>query len=107
MFSGGGNAFCCEVYFVNKVDKLDLKWGTDSPIQVRDPVYGIATQIISRGSFTTRVADSKKFVLKFVGGSNIVVADDAVQKRFRAMFVQNVKSLIAAAVMESPVLWAL
>ena len=101
MFSGGENAFRCEVYFVNKVDKLDLKWGTDSPIQVRDPVYGIATQIISRGSFTIRVSDSKKFVLKFVGGSGIVVADDAVQKRFRAMFVQNVKSSIAAAVMES------
>lgn len=101
MFSGGENAFHCEVYFVNKVDKLDLKWGTDSPIQVRDPVYGIATQIISRGSFTIRVADSKKFVLKFVGGNSVVVADDAVQKQFRAMFVQNVKSSIAAAVMES------
>ena len=101
MFSGGVNAFSCEVCFVNKTDKLDLKWGTDSPIQVRDPVYGIATQIVSRGSFTIRVSDSKKFVLKFVGGNRIVLAGDAIQKRFRAMFVQNVKSSIAAAVMES------
>ena len=101
IFSGGESAFCCEVYFINKADALDLKWGTDSPIQVRDPVYGIATQIVSRGSFTVRISDSKKFVLKFVGGSATIVTEDAIQKRFRTMFVQNVKASIASSVMES------
>lgn len=101
MFANGRNAFGCEVYFVNKADALDLRWGTDSPIQVRDPVYGIATQIVSRGSFTIKVADSKKFVLKFVGGNAYVVADDAIQRKFRAMFIQNIKTAIAAAVKES------
>ena len=101
MFADGRNALSCAVYFVNKADALDLRWGTDSPIQVRDPVYGIATQIVSRGSFTIRVADSKKFVLKFVGGNAYVVADDAVQRKFRAMFIQNIKTAIAAAVKES------
>ena len=101
MYAGGENAFCCDVYFVNKTDALDLKWGTDSPIQVRDPVFGIATQIVSRGSFTVRVSNSKMFVLKFVGGNSQVITENAIQKRFRAMFVQNVKASIAAAVMES------
>ena len=103
MFAGGRSAFTCEVYFVNKSDAIDLRWGTDSPIQVRDPVYGIATQIVSRGSFTVRVADSKKFVLKFVGGNRSMVSNEAVQSRFRSMFVQNVKAVIATAVMESNV----
>ena len=101
MFAGGRNAFSCEIYFVNKADALDLRWGTDSPIQVRDPVYGIATQIVSRGSFTVRVSNSKKFVLKFVGGNAYLVADDAVQRKFRAMFIQNIKTAIAAAVKAS------
>lgn len=100
MFASGESSFPCEVYFVNKADALDLRWGTDSPIQVRDPVFGIATQIVSRGSFTIRIADSKKFVLKFVGGNRQVVTDEEIQRRFRTMFIQNIKTAIASAVLD-------
>ncbi len=97
-YSGGEGTFHCEIYFINKTDVLDLAWGTDSPIQVRDPVYGIATQLVSRGSFTVRVWDSKKFVLKFVGGNCKLIMDDVIQRRFRTMFIQNVKTAIATMI---------
>lgn len=101
MFSGGVGAFSCKIYFVNKADALELKWGTDSPIQVRDPVYGIATQIVSRGSYTIRVVDSKKFVLKFVGNNFKVVTTEAIRTQFRSAILQKIKTAIATAVKNS------
>lgn len=100
-FSGGQSAFNCKVYFVNKADALELKWGTDSPIQVRDPVFGIATQIISRGSYTVRVSDSKKFVLKFVGNNFKSVTTEAIRAQFRSAIIQKIKTAIASAVKTS------
>lgn len=100
-FSGGKGAFSCKIYFVNKADALELKWGTDSPIQVRDPMWGIATQIVARGSYVVRVIDSKKFVLKFVGNNFNSITPYAIRLRFRSATMQKIKSAITSAVRES------
>lgn len=94
-FSGGVSSFNCKVYFINKADLLEVKWGTDAPVTVRDPVWMIATQIQGRGSFTIRVKDSKKFVLKFVGNNAQVVTPDFVKTQFRSATNQKIKTLIA------------
>ena len=100
-FSGGENAFHCKVFFVNKADALDLKWGTDSPIQVRDPEYGIITHVQGRGSYTVRVQDAKKFVLKFVANNVLAVDNTAISAMFRDAFLQKIKSCIARGIRES------
>lgn len=100
-FSGGENAFHCKVFFVNKADALDLKWGTDSPIQVRDPEFGIVTHVQGRGSYTVRVQDAKKFVLKFVANNIQAVDSYAVSAMFRDAFLQKIKSCIARGIRES------
>ena len=99
-FSGGENAFHCKVFFVNKADAIDLKWGTDSPIQVRDPEYGIVTHVQGRGSYTVRVQDAKKFVLKFVANNIQGVDSSAVAVMFRDAFLQKIKSCIARGIRE-------
>jgi len=38
---GGETPFSAEVIFVNKVAKLDYKWGTKSPIPIEDPRYRV------------------------------------------------------------------
>lgn len=40
-FSGGISTFNCKVYFVRKAHSLELLWGTDTPIQVRDPKWNL------------------------------------------------------------------
>lgn len=102
-FSGGVNSFNCKIYFVNKADLLEVKWGTDAPITVRDPVWMLATQVMARGSFTIRVRDSKKFVLKFVGNNAQVVAPDFVKTQFRSATNQKIKTLIASTIRSSGV----
>ena len=36
---GGKTPFSCEVFFINKITRLDIIWGTDTPIQLEDPKY--------------------------------------------------------------------
>ena len=36
---GGRSPFSAEVWYINKVFSLDVKWGTSSPIQLQDPKY--------------------------------------------------------------------
>ena len=100
MFSGGVSAFNCKVYFVNKAHVLELYWGTDSPIQMRDPVWKIQTSILARGSYTIQVEDSKKFVLKFVANNSQIKTNDEFNDKFRTLFMQKVKSLIPRAIEE-------
>ena len=48
---GGRSPFTAEVWFINKVDTLDIKWGTPSPIQLQDPKYSVFVPIRARGQF--------------------------------------------------------
>ena len=66
-FSGGVSAFNCAVYFISKTHAMDVKWGTQSPIPMRDAQYGFAVGVRARGSYTVQVKDAKKFLLKMLG----------------------------------------
>lgn len=43
--TGGQNAFHAELYFVNLVDVMSIKWGTDSRIQYMEPVLSLYFQV--------------------------------------------------------------
>ena len=70
-FSGGISTFNCVVYFVRKAHSEEIRWGTDSPIQVRDKLLGIATKLKSRGSYKVQIENPAKFLEKLVG-NNII-----------------------------------
>lgn len=92
---GGRSPFTAEVWFINKVYNLDIKWGTPSPIQIQDPKYGIFAPVRSNGAFGIQIQDSKKFLVKLVG--NIRIFDKmAITKYFRALYVTKVKDAISS-----------
>jgi len=64
---GGETPFSAEIYFVNKAVKLDVKWGTKSPIPVLDPRYNIFLPVRAFGQFGIKVMDSRKFVVQLSG----------------------------------------
>src|SRR4030042_1216363 len=55
VLTGGISTFNCKVYFVRKAHSMEINWGTDSPIQVRDPVQGIATSVQARGAYKIQI----------------------------------------------------
>ena len=95
--ANGATAFSCKVYFVSKDHKLELLWGTDTPIQLRDPVLRVQTSIKARGSYSIQVIDSKKFLVKLVGNNIQYFTQDELNRYFRSVFLQEIKDGIAHA----------
>lgn len=100
-FSGGISTFNCKVYFVRKAHSQEILWGTDSPIQVRDPKLGIATSVQARGSYKIQIDDSKKFLVKLVGNNIQNFQQDSLNQYFRNEFSQYIKSSIAQSIKNS------
>lgn len=100
-FSGGISTFNCKVYFVRKAHSQEILWGTDSPIQVRDPKLGIATSIQARGSYKIQIYDSKKFLVKMVGNNIQNFQQNSLNQYFKNEFIQYIKSAIATAIKQS------
>lgn len=64
---GGKTPFPAEIYFVNKTEIPNLKWGTKQPIQLLDPVYNIAVPIRAFGSYSIRLLDTRPFLTMAIG----------------------------------------
>ncbi|GAB3346404.1 SPFH domain-containing protein [Modestobacter lapidis] len=99
--TGGVSPFSAQVYFVSKDHKLGLFWGTDTPIQMRDPVLRLQTSIQARGSYSVQVHDSKKFLVKLVGSNLQLLSEADLGSYFRSAFLQHVKDAIAQHIKDS------
>ena len=95
MLSGGISTFNCFVYFVRKASTMELLWGTNSPIQLRDPVQGIATSIKARGSYKIHIDDSIKVITTLLGSNISKFEPGDVERYFANEFQQKIKSTIA------------
>lgn len=100
-FSGGISTFNCVVYFVRTAHSEEILWGTDSPIQVRDKMLGIATKIRGRGSYKIQISNPVKFLEKLIGNNVPFQFQADLNKYFINEFQSKVKSVIARALNES------
>lgn len=94
-FSGGISTFNCVVYFVRKADSQEIKWGTDTPIQVRDKVWGIRTDVRVRGVYKVRIVNPSKFIEKLVGNNNAFLQQEEITHYFESEFVGKIKNVIS------------
>lgn len=64
---GGKSPFPAEIYFINKTEIPNLKWGTKSPIQLQDPVYKLAIPIRAFGAYSIKVKDTRSLLMAAIG----------------------------------------
>ncbi len=95
MFSGGISTFNCFVYFVRKSDTEEIKWGTDSPIQLRDKVYNIRTTARVRGAYRLRIEDPATFLSKMVSSNVESFSNDDLTRYFSMEFQGKIKSAVS------------
>lgn len=100
-FTGGISTFNCVVYFVRKAHSVEIRWGTGSPIQVRDKLLGIATKLRARGSYKVQIDNSVKFLEKLIGNNVPFQLQEELNKYFISEFQSKIKSVIARALNES------
>ena len=100
--TGGESPFKAHVWFVNKVNVLDVKWGTQTPILLRDPEYRIALPVRAYGQFGIRINESRKFLLKLAGSRARLTRDDLVSA-FRGLILSRVGDMIATYISQKKI----
>ena len=100
---GGKSPFTAEIWYINKIFALDVKWGTASAIQLQNPKYKVFVPVTAFGQFGIKVDDSKKFLTKLVG--TLPSFDhDVMVKYFRGLLVSNVKNVISEYLIKKNIL---
>lgn len=99
---GGRSPFAAEVWYVNKLFTLDVKWGTPSPIQMQDARYKIFVPVRANGMFGIQVEDSKKFLVKLVGTMPAFDRNMLVN-HFRGLCVTKVKDALSAYLLKKQI----
>lgn len=97
MPTGGATPFHCEVYFINKVEQMAIKWGTDSRVTFMEPKYNFPLQIGASGEMSLRVEDSRKLLLKIVG-TEALLNQDKLISMFKMFLMTRVKSYLAQSI---------
>ena len=105
--TGGINVFHCEVYFINMVTQMGIRWGTDSKVRLFDPASGLHVEIGASGNFNMRVTDPAKLILKLVGTTDGLMQSDVTGEgksygtgMFKALIVNKVKANLARIIKE-------
>lgn len=92
--TGGESAFKASVWFVNKASILDIKWGTQTPILLRDPEYQIPIYVRAYGQFGIRINNGRQFVLKLAGGKSSITRSD-VENYFKGLILSRMGDMLA------------
>lgn len=93
--TGGISTFNCVVYFVRKADSEEIRWGTETPIQVRDKVWGIRTDAKVRGAYKVRIEDPVIFLEKLIGSNVPFQLQSDLDKYFASVFQGKMKSAVS------------
>lgn len=99
---GGKTPFTCYVYFINKVNVLDIMWGTDSPIALEDPKYRILVNVRANGTLGFRIVDSRKFVVKCVAQLPEFTTND-IKKNIKGVLMAHIKNAISKTIIRNNV----
>ena len=94
---GSRSPFTAEVFYVNRRSILDIKWGTQVPIQLKDPVYQVIIPLRAFGQYGVSVEDPGLFLEKLVGTSEAYTTDDLV-RYFRGLVGSRVTDELAGAI---------
>src|SRR6185437_15666948 len=92
---GFSSPFKAEVYFVATRQFTDFKWGTQNPITLRDPEFGMV-RLRAFGTYALRVADPSKLLRQLVG-TDPQFRTEEVQEFLRQTIVSKLAPAIANA----------
>lgn len=99
---GSNSPFTAEIWYINKTVKRDMKWGTTSPIPLRDPLIGLPVSVRSFGRWGAKIIDSRSIVTQITGAQ---LGTDAVKIKeyFNGEIIQKLSATIASAVVKEKI----
>ena len=98
--TGGKTPFHAEVYFVNKVEQLGIKWGTESKVSFIEPTYNFPLSLGASGEFFISIDDGTKLFLRLLGTENLL-NQDLLVTYFKSFMTMHIKSILVSSIMEN------
>ncbi len=101
--------FHSEVYFVNKVVQMAVKWGTPERVRFIDPLTGAPLELGASGELNLQVSDSRRLLVKLVGTMKGIAWDSgenmakSLQASFRPLISNAVKVNLADVIKENSI----
>lgn len=97
--------YAAELYFINTTTKLDIAWGTMSPIQLVDPKYNVKLRIRAYGQFGMKIDDYRVVLTELIGTlkPQDIVNYSKILEYFKGILVMKANSLIAQAIIKNKV----
>ena len=90
---GFKSPFYADVFFINTKQFTNQKWGTSSPITMRDKDFG-SIRLRGFGSYAFKVSNPEAF-LKEVAGTNSIFTTEDIQSYIRSHLVTSISDTIA------------
>ncbi len=84
---GFHSPFKAEVYFLNTTEQLDRKWGTATPVILRDADFGMV-RLRARGYFSYKLSADREMISRLVGARQAYRVDD-IEGQLRAKAVSS------------------
>ena len=84
---GFHSQFKAEVYFLNITEQLDRKWGTSTPVILRDADFGMV-RLRARGNFSYKVSADRELLSRLVGARQAYLTED-IEGQLRAKAVSS------------------
>lgn len=94
---GSQSPFQAEVWFVNLINILDNKWGTQNPIQLEDPKYKIIIPVRAFGQFGLKVEDARLLLESLVGNMREFSVNKVVEY-FKGRLISSITGAIASKI---------
>ena len=98
----GTTPFHCEIYFINKVEHLAIKWGTDSKIQFMEPHYNFPLSIGANGEMAITISDGRKLLIKLVGTETYLTKEKLISY-FKSFLMIHLKPYLATYIRENKI----
>ena len=92
---GFESPFKAEVYFVSLRIFLNLKWGTQNPIMLRDPELNMV-RLRAFGTYGIRITDPGRFIKELVGTLGCFTTDE-IEDQLRSMLVSAFTNMLGEA----------
>lgn len=99
---GGKSPFQAEVWFINRISRLNLKWGTPSPIQLEDPKYGVIVPVRAFGQYGIAVSNPRLFLETLIGNMSSFSAD-SIDNYFKGKLITILCSTIASKIIQDKI----
>lgn len=101
--------FHSEVYFINKVVQMAVKWGTPEKVRFIDPLTGVPLELGASGEMNLQVGDSRRLLVKLVGTMKGIAWDSgegmakSLQQAFRPLITSAVKVNLASVIKDNAI----